>query len=759
MIMKAVLVFIMGLSAAFAVCSESAVISSVAPPGPASNSQVLCAIRGIIEDQQGLPIEGARVVLQPTDRLQMTDSTGHFCFDSKEGGKRLVADKAGFVQVTQDLAEFAEFRFTLRPTFRHEIVVSATQSEQRLDSVPVRIDLVNPEIIEYTGARTLGDALEFTTGVRIESNCQNCNFTQARLLGLDGAYSQILVDGQPLISSLAQVYGIEQIPSRMLDRIEVIKGGGSAIYGAGSVAGAINIIPRKPKRTGGMFENRMEWMDGQPNHAHSAFMDYASKDGNTSLTVFGQLDRMKAIDFDGDEYSEVGFRKFNAVGTRFDRVLIKGKAAFTMDFSHIYESRRGGNKLDLPEHEADVAESIKSRRSTFSAGWRHSISPTFDYRLNASFVYTQRDTYYGAGMDPNAYGETENPLLVLDSQLNHYKGNHVVSWGVQHSSDHLEDTQPGYNRFTDEVYRNLGLYAQDSWSFAEGWEALLGIRLDKHNAVSSVFASPRAAIKYSPLPTVNIRGTYARGFRPPQVFDEDLHITQVGGEGAVILNDSDLRHESANSFMLGVEWTPSSGIHNGLIEVNTFYTGLQDLFKVIDADIPSTDDREFLRTNLGGARVRGVEINLGYAIGDRFKAEGGIVFQNGRYNEPEPDFGSRHFFKTPSRHGNLSVIYKQPRVAEFFIGLRYGGSMYLPHYAGYIEEDRLAKTKSYTVIDASITRGIPWFNDSHVELIAGFKNLTNEYQQDLDKGPNRDAGYVYGPRFPRTFSATLKFEF
>jgi outer membrane receptor for ferrienterochelin and colicins len=77
-------------------------------------------------------------------------------------------------------------------------------------------------------ARSLAEAMEFSTGVRVENNCQNCNFSQIRLLGLEGPYTQILVDGQPVISSLAQVYGIEQIPARLIERIEVVKGGGSA---------------------------------------------------------------------------------------------------------------------------------------------------------------------------------------------------------------------------------------------------------------------------------------------------------------------------------------------------------------------------------------------------------------------------------------------------------------------------------------------------------------------------------------------------
>jgi outer membrane receptor for ferrienterochelin and colicins len=718
---------------------------------------------GIVRDQQGLPVPGAKVVLLPVEKTEITDDSGRFCFASTEEGRRLLVIVEGFAEESRELEDMdrdpLELQFTVRPTFRQEVVVSAARFEQRLEDVPVRIDVVNYETIEALGATTLADALEFTTGVRVESHCQNCNFAQVRLLGLDGAYSQILVDGQPLISSLAQVYGIEQIPARMLERIEIIKGGGSALYGAGSVAGAINIVPRKPNRTGGLIENRLEWMEGLINHSHHASMDYVSKDHDTYLSLFGEVDRMKPLDFDGDGFTEVCKRKFEALGVRLDHRLLQGKAEFTLDFSRVFENRRGGNRLDLPEYMADIAEFIKSRRVTVATGWRHYIRRDLDYSFTGSVAYTKRDTYYGAGMDPNAYGDTDNPLIVLDGQMNHYRGRHIVSWGVQHSSDHLRDSQPGYGRYADDVYRNVGFFFQDSWSFGKGWEALYGFRIDKHSAVNSAILSPRAALQWSPAPILNFRGSFARGFRAPQVFDEDLHITQVGGEGSVIRNAYALKHETANSYMLGFEWTPKSGGHKGLVEINAFYTGLKDLFRVIDDDDPRTSDREFTRTNFGKASVRGFEVNLGYALGNRFKAEGGFVVQSGRFDQPEPDFGSRRFLRTPSAHGNLSLFWNQTFLGEFFIGLRYSGSMRLPHYAGYIPFDRLEKTEPYTVLDASISRAVPCGGDFRLVFTAGFKNLTNSYQRDLDQGSKRDAGYVYGPRFPRTFSAGLRVEF
>src|SRR5687768_14810717 len=191
------------------------------------------------------------------------------------------------------------------PLFRSEVVVTATRTNRRLSDVPVRTEVITQQAMRAVQARTLADAVEYTTGVQVESNCQNCNFSQIRLLGLAGPYTQILIDGQPIISSLAQVYGIEHIPARMLERIEVVKGGGSALYGPGSVGGVVNVISREAAASGGVVELRQETSgfgasgSGEVVSANGA-MDLVSRDRQTLFTAFGQVDRVDPIDVDGD---------------------------------------------------------------------------------------------------------------------------------------------------------------------------------------------------------------------------------------------------------------------------------------------------------------------------------------------------------------------------------------------------------------------------------------------------------------------------
>jgi outer membrane receptor for ferrienterochelin and colicins len=736
----------------------AAVIFLIALPAPAATEP--CQVAGVVTDATGLALPGVTVTL--AGLVTATDQRGRYCVAAVSAGEhQLTLALDGFMpyraRVTIQPGSAIAHDVTLIPGFRQETVVTATRTSRRLDDVPVRTEVVGRDTIERLGARTLADAMEFTTGVRVENNCQNCNFSQIRLLGLEGPYTQLLVDGQPVVSSLAQVYGIEQIPTRMIERIEVVKGGGSALYGPGSVGGVVNVISREPATRGGVFEMRSDVMNGEPGLSLNGASDWVSTAQDAIVSVFGQYDRVRPVDLTGDGYTEVSRRQLEAMGGRAAKYLLGNAAKLTLDVTSIREQRRGGNRLEFEPHEADIAESIRSRRQSVGATWFHTRGKALDYRLSGAWSGTGRDSYYGTGRDPNAYGDTTSQLAVIDSQVNRYVGRHTLSSGLQFSREGLRDEQPAYGRSTDVTYRNAGFFLQDDWALGAGWELIYGARADHHTAVDRVIVSPRVAVMWSPLTSFDVRASVARGFRAPQLFDEDLHLSSVGGEARIIHLAPDLTEERSTNYMLGAEWKPVAGPGQALLEVNAFSTRLTNLFHVIEEDDARTDVLEFVKTNFGAARVYGLEVNLGWGIGDDFIIQGGIVEQRARFDEAEPDFGSRDFFRSPQRYGNLTVTWNPHGIADFFAGVRYTGPMPVPHYAGVIDANRLERSPSFVTWDAGVSRELGRWGGRMVTLTVNGRNLTNAYQRDLDQGPLRDAAYVYGPRFPRSFAIGLRF--
>ena len=196
-----------------------------------------------------------------------------------------------------------------------------------------------------------------------------------------------------------------------------------------------------------------------------------------------------------------------------------------------------------------------------------------------------------------------------------------------------------------------------------------------------------------------------------------------------------------------------------MVDFSLFHTGISNLFNVEEQDNPTTPDLEFIRVNSGKANVYGVELNLGYGIPNKLQVELGYVEQRSRFNQREPDFGSKDFFRTPNRYGIASLNWKNPHLVDVFLGAKFTGSMKVPHYAGFIREDCLETTPFFLTLDANVSKSFAFGSDLNLIFSIGAKNLTNAYQGDLDQGAERDAGYVYGPRFPRSIYTSIRFSF
>ena len=193
------------------------------------------------------------------------------------------------------------------------VVITGTRTERRILEVPVRTELITAEEINLTGSLKLADIIEYQPGLRVESNCQNCNTSEIRMLGLQQRYIAILTDGMPMFSGLAGVYGIEQIPTGTIEQIEVVKGGGSTLYGPNAVAGVVNIIPRTPTHAHARLDGQYSFMEGdqsgdRPNTDFTGTFEYATKDQKWGVLAYGLQNFVRGVDVTGDEFTEVSRR-------------------------------------------------------------------------------------------------------------------------------------------------------------------------------------------------------------------------------------------------------------------------------------------------------------------------------------------------------------------------------------------------------------------------------------------------------------------
>jgi len=729
-------------------------------------------IKGVVLDRETQePLPGANVIVEHTTVGAATRDDGTFEIKNAPTGTiRLAASMIGYRQSHQTITvrqfKTTEVTIELEQTILEmgAVVVTGTATPHVVEDTPVRTEVIPRRIIEQKHAVNLAEALTFHTGVRVENNCSNCNFSQVRMLGMDGKYSQILIDGDPVVSSLAGVYGLEHFPEEMVDQIEIVKGGGSSLYGGGAVAGVINMITRRPLTNQVRIKYQNNSAGGEYDQHVGAVAERVFSHGKSGAYVFGSFRRRSPYDHNSDGYSELGDLRNESMGFKWFYMPVEN-GEFLASFHNIHEERRGGNKFGLPVHEADIAEWIEHWRTGGTVRWNHRPSALFDYRVFYSFSNENRKSYYGGlgGDTPQDqldalafYGRTDNPMHIAGAQVNYQLSTQLLTAGIQYKSDHLMDETAAETAYhIDETYTNTGIFIQDNIHFGpeEQAEFVVGVRMDNHSALEDWICSPRINGKFSLGNGMNLRAAYTTGFKAPQTYDEDLHLCGIEGDQRVIRNSAGLKQERSRFVSAGFEFLGTVADMPSMLSVTAFSTRLSGAFS--EQFVSKQGNTELWeRVNADGASVNGMEIDLGLRPTNRLQIRGGATYKKSEYDEVNEDFGTKNFLRTPDFSGNLSVTLNLSSSVNIYINSMYIGEAEVPHEKAVPGRDDpelvLEQSESYAVVDAGLFWKLPLNHGLDITVKAGMKNIFDAYQDDLDAGPDRDPAYVYGPSRPRT---------
>lgn len=766
------------------------------------------SVSGIVSDSNG-PIAFATVGVSASSQGEITDVQGQFLIeDIAVGTYQLVARAVGYAPKTVkiEIREGGELRLAIQLEKSEinldQVVVTGTSSGVTLFEAPVIVSRINQKSFESTQSLTLAEGLSFSPGLRLENNCQNCGFTQLRMNGLDGAYSQILINSRPIFSALMGVYGLDLIPANMIDRVEVVRGGGSALYGGNAIAGTVNIITKDPLDNSFQVGINQSMIGMEASDRTLTFNgSIVSDDLKMGLNLYG-FDRNRDYwDANGDGFSEITLLENSTFG--FDAFYKPTEdSRLSLNAFSISEFRRGGNKFELEPHQTDITEQLDHR----ILGGALSYEVYFDnYRqkisLYTSAQTTDRKSYYGGGgrvlafgdsltdadiLAINAYGKSNDLSAVggarytldISSRLDLFVGTEF-----QHNS--VSDQMPGYGRSIVQDIGVLGSFAQFEYKPIERFSLLLGGRYDvvsidgvysfdseefKNDQTLEVFV-PRASLMYELSEDLKFRGSYAQGYRAPQAFDEDLHIETVGGAAVFTQLDPDLTSERSNSFSASLNHTNATDRFQTSFVVEGFLTDLIDPFITTNQMQLPSGVAMVSKRNGSGARVAGINLEANAAIREKWLINGGLTFQSAQYDEEEviwsPDVltdanvdsivSTDQILRTPTVYGFLSLTYRPAKRWSFTYSSVYTGSMEVAHV---IDPDT-----EYTILEetpqffeSNIKAGftLPLSEKSKLEVFAGMQNIFNAYQDDFDMGADRDASFIYGPNRPRTFFFGLK---
>ena len=764
---------------------------------------------------EGKPVLGADVILRKGQEVKGTSSqaSGDYQVKVPAGTYKLTISSVGFKTITQDISltenEVLSKNFSLEKDLLEidQVVVTATRNIIPQYKSPVVVSKVTGHIFETTQSLSLAEGLNFTPGLRTETNCQNCGFNQLRINGLEGSYSQILVNGRPVFSSLAGVYGLEMIPANMIDRVEVVRGAGSVLYGGNAIGGTVNILTKDPTRNTFSVGNSLSLLkDGSPDNTLFANASVVSDDFDKGLTLFAYQRNRKPYDSNEDGYSEITKLHNTTFGAdAFWNPTENSKVK--LNLNSINEFRRGGNKFDLLPHESDITEQLRHRILAGDLAFeRFSDDLAHKFSLYTSAQYTDRDGYYGGGLGYAVNSKANFDNLSADDQEEYFKAlakyGHTtelvgvggaqyaytitpelnLSLGSEYKYDKVNDNYIGQNRSVDQVVRTYGNYLQVEWNPAKKLTLLGGSRYDYVDIKGSYrFAGvdkdsnkqiskfvPRLTAMYDITETLKLRGSFAQGYRAPQAFDEDLHTEVLDGDPIFVELDKDLTSETSNSYTASLNYTKREGNTQANLILEGFYTHINNRF--INQDLTDIGNiKHKLKTNATDhLKIMGVNVEANFAFGSQWIWQTGFTYQQSRFsdqqtiweNEDPTDpkkVSSDHVMRSPELYGYTTLSYTPIAALKLSYNGVFTGQMYVPHVIeAQSGEQVIVKSPNFYEQNLRAAYTFSLKDNYKLEVFAGVKNIFDQYQKDFDKGKDRDADYIHGPQHPRTYFMGLK---
>lgn len=782
--MKKIFLILLILSIAFQIFSQT----------PKTDANIIGHVTS-----NGTHVSFANVVIKGTTIGTVTDETGHYhLVHLPIGQATIVVSLIGYKPqekiVITEANKTLEVKFELEEDALNlgEVVVSADRSTQKRTEAPIIVNTLSPKLFATTQSLTLSEGLNFSPGLRLENNCQNCGFTQVRMNGMEGPYSQILINSRPIFSGLAGVYGLELIPTNMIEKVEVVRGGGSALFGSNAIAGTINIILKDPTTntyevgshyalTGIDRKNETKTASDLSVNFNTSLI---SSDHKTGVSLYGFTRERKMFDANNDGFSEIAPMSNLTIGTRFfHRFGYRSK--LTIDFFTIKEERNGGNKQDYPLHERDVAEAVKHDLKTVALTWDQYFRDYDLLSIYASGQFLNRDSYYGANQSLSDYGNSNDKTYNVGTQYKAHFGKSSIIMGLENTGGFLTDKKLGYPDYDHAVIVDdsivsvphtsnttiaeqssvtTGVFAQYELKWKKATVALGGrydhyeikdlVKTEIDSKTGNVF-SPRISIMYEIVKELQARVSYSQGYRAPQIFDEDLHIETSGSRQVININDPNLKQETSHSVMASLDFNKLMGkLFTGFL-VEGFFTRLENPF-VNEIGIPEEDGTVYYtrKNAMGGATVQGINVELKLKPLKDFSFTSGFTIQSSKYDEVQ-EFEEKRFFRTPNQYGFFAIDWDFYKKFCLSATGNYTGHMLVPYFGTENPNGELRTSERFFDLGAKLTYTVK-LNGASVQFSSGIKNIFNAYQSDFDEGIDRDPAYMYGPVSPRTIYFGIK---
>jgi len=591
-----------------------------------------------------------------------------------------------------------------------EIVVSGNLRPVSKSASSVPVDVYSKSFFKKNPTPSIFESLQNVNGVRPQLNCNVCNTGDIHINGLEGPYTFVLIDGMPIVSGLSTVYGLTGIPQALIQRVEVVKGPASTLYGSEAVGGIINIITKKPSNSPMLFVDSFS-SSWEEINTDIGFKYNASKKIQGLLGI-NYFNYQNIIDNNNDNFTDLTLQNRISIFNKLN-IERRNNKLFTIAFRYVYEDRWGGEtnwNKSFRGTDLVYGESIyTSRWETFGT---YELPTTENIRLQFSANGHRQDSFYGTDSYKAdqliAFGQ-----LIYNKKI---KKEHDLLFGIAYRYTTYDDNTFATSESDGEtnkpsVIHLPGVFLQDEISLTNQHKLLIGARYD-YNSLHGTIFSPRVNYKWNSKNNKNIlRFSIGNGFRVANIFTED-HAALSGAREVVF--EGELSPEK--SWNANVNFVKKISINNTLISLDAsgFYTHFNNRI------LPDyeTDPNKIIYANLNGFSVsKGLSLNSDISFPLGLTMNIGATLMDVSINENNI---KKRQLLTESFSGVWSISYN---LKKSRIKIDYTGNLYGPMKLPLLSEldPRKGESPWFSIQNIQITKniGTSW------EMYGGIKNILN----------------------------------
>lgn len=668
----------------------------------------------VINAQTGDPVPGATVSFRDSSGSVLCDEKGKFTLQLSSL-KSLQITAVGFETMffTPGIKEHVVIQLIAQQKELDGVVVSGTMRSVKKSESPVSVEVYTPQFFKKNPTPSIFESLQNVNGVRPQLNCSVCNTGDIHINGLEGPYTMITIDGMPIVSSLASVYGLFGIPTQLIERVEIVKGPASGLYGSEAIGGLINIITKSPEKAPLFTVNFMttNWLE----HNLDIGTKFNIGKKTTSLLGINYFNYQNKVDKNNDQFTDVTLQHRISVFNKFSFARKNNRIA-TLAGRYFYENRWGGDtryNKSFRGTDSLYGESIYTNRWELIGNYQMPVKEKIFFSFSATGH--NQDSYYGTipylGKQRIAFGQftwdkqagaSHNLLIGSAVRYNFYDDNSTAT----------VDTITG-NSKPDE-YVIPGIFVQDEWKLNNKHLLLLGLRYDYHSIHKSII-TPRIAWKWAMKEKQILRLNAGTGFRVVSLFTEE-HAALTGAR-AVEVKES-LNPEK--SFNVNLNYTKYYRWKNVSLNVDAsaWYSYFSNQI-IADYD---TDPNKIIYKNLDGyAASKGVTLNFELNIGHRFKSLfGGTVQDVAKVEKIQGEKIKQQPVLTEKWSGTWSLTYIFPSVG---VTIDYTGNIYGPMRLPLLSktDPRPDYSPVWSIQNIQFSKLV----NQKLEFFGGIKNLLN----------------------------------